>query len=188
MSEFVLQVQEIDESGKEYSFAVTHAWLRHELSDTEVRPDEDEPEGHLRLHAQRQGSDLVLHGHLRARLVTECARCLADALVPVDVEVGLLLTARGVELRAEPDELELTPEDLDREFYTGDRVVLDPVVREHLLVEVPIKPLCREDCPGIAVPASVAGPRDLSPRTGGGVDPRLAPLKNLVGKLEPTEE
>jgi uncharacterized protein len=71
-------------------------------------------------------------------------------------------------------------------------VVLDAVIREHLLLEVPIQPLCTDGCPGIPVPAAVAGPSDLhsdpSGVGGGGIDPRLAPLLKLVGKNEPTEE
>lgn len=188
MSDFVLNVLDIDEQGKEHSFTLAHAWVGHELADTDVRPDESAPEGHLSFRAHKQGADLVIHGRVRAELKTECARCLGDAPVHVDAPFSLLMTARSAQLRPEPDELELTPEDLDREFFSGDRVVLDPIVREHLLLEVPAKPLCREDCPGIAVPASVAGPRDLSRDTEGGVDPRLAPLMNLVGKLDPTEE
>lgn len=187
MSTFVLNVQDIDEAGKDYSFPVTHAWLRHVLEDAEVRPNEAEPEGHLQIRAHRQGNDMVLHGSLRSALVTDCARCLSDALISVDVQVSLLLSARSTHPRSMPVEQDLTPEDLDRDTYSGDKIVLDSAVREHLLLEVPIKPLCQDACPGIAVPASVAGPRDLKSETEGGIDPRLAPLMKLVGQM-PTEE
>lgn len=187
MAEFVLNVQDIDEAGKEYDFPVTPAWLARALEDTDVDPSEDAGEGRLVMHAHRQGSDIVLHGHVTAGLVVECARCLGEAPVDVSVDVASLLTARSTELRPEPDEVDLTPEDLERDFYSGDEIVLDDVVRENLLLEVPIKPLCAEDCPGIPVPADVAGPSDIR-ATEDGVDPRLAPLKELVGKLAPTEE
>jgi uncharacterized protein len=152
-----------------------------------VRANGDAAEGRLVLHAHKQGTDIVLHGHVSAGLVVECSRCLGEAPIDVSVDVASLLTARSADLRPEPDELELTPEDLEREFYSGDHIVLDAVVRENLLLEVPIKPLCAEECPGIPVPADVAGPADL--RTSeGGVDPRFAPLMEMVGKLKSTEE
>jgi uncharacterized protein len=193
MPEFVLNVQDIDEVGKSYVFSITPAWLASALHGTGVRgADERAPEGRLELEAHKQGADVVVRGRLTSALVTECSRCLDDAFIPVNVEVVSLMTARGADLRPEPDELELTPEDLDREFFTGDRVVLDGVIREHLLLEVPIQPLCTDDCPGIPVPAAVAGPSDLrrdpGGAGGGGIDPRLAPLLKLVGKNEPTEE
>lgn len=171
--------------GKDYSFPLREAWLVEALEGTSVRHDSVSGDGSLSVRASRQGKDIVVHGRLAAGLIAECARCLADAPLAVDAAVGALLTARSADLRPEPDELELTPEDLEREFFSGDRIELDAMVREQLLLEVPIKPLCDEGCPGIEVPASVAGPANLSE---GVVDPRLAPLMKLAGKLEPAEE
>jgi uncharacterized protein len=187
--EFVLHAQDIDETGKRYDFAVRGAWLAQVLAGTDVKVDANAPEGALQIQAHRQGADVVIHGRVSAGLVTECSRCLEDARIPVDTELGMLLTKRAEHLRPEPDELELTPEDLDREFFTGDTIVLDEIVREHLLLEVPLKPLCSEECAGIPVPPEVAGPADLAASEKiGGVDPRLAPLLKLVGKLDPTKE
>jgi uncharacterized protein len=193
MPEFVLNVQDIDESGKSYDFPVRAAWLASVLKDTDVRGDDAAPEGRFELSAHKQGADVIVHGQLRASLLVECSRCLEPARIAVRTSVSSLLTARGAALRPEPDELELTPEDLDREFFTGERIELDDIVREHLLLEVPIKPLCSEDCTGIPVPAAVAGPRDLRAVGPGGtdprgIDPRLAPLLKLVGSKSPTEE
>ncbi|MEQ9081919.1 MAG: DUF177 domain-containing protein [Sandaracinaceae bacterium] len=198
MADLVLNVQDIGEAGKSYDFPLTREWLASALSDTglshtalshtEVSLAPDADEGHLSLHAHKQGDDVIVTGKLRAALVTPCARCLEPAPVPVDAEVVNLFTARGAALRPEPDELDLTPEDLDREFYAGDRIVLDDIVREYLLLEVPIQPVCQPGCEGIPVPAAVAGPKDLRAEAKvDGVDPRLAPLLSLVGKV-PTEE
>ncbi|MEC7523097.1 MAG: DUF177 domain-containing protein [Myxococcota bacterium] len=188
MADLVLNVQDIDEAGKSYDFPLTREWLAQALGDTDVSLAPEAGEGHLALRAQKQGDDVVLTGRLRAALVTPCSRCLEPAPVPVDAEVGNLFTARGPALRPEPDELELTPEDLDREFFSGDRIVLDDIVREYLLLEVPIQPVCEPGCEGIPVPAEVAGPKDLrADAKVEGVDPRLAPLLSLVGKV-PTEE
>ncbi len=187
MPEFVLNVQDLDESGKSYVFSIGSSWLASVLSGTDVRADTSAPDGRFELHAHKQGADVVVRGHLTGALVTDCSRCLEDAHIAVDTEVVSLLTARGADLRPTADEIELTPEDLDREFFTGDHVVLDDIVREHLLLEVPIQPLCTDECPGIPVPAAVAGPRDLRDVGPGGIDPRLAPLLKLVGK-KPTEE
>lgn len=187
MPEFVLNVQEIDEIGKSCAFSISTRWLTSVLVGTDVRADVSAPEGRFELHVHKQGADIVLRGHLTGGLVTDCARCLEDARIAVDTEVASLLTHRSADTRPLVDELELTPEDLDREFFTGEQIVLDDIVREHLLLEVPIQPLCTVECPGIPVPAAVAGPRDLRDVGPGGIDPRLAPLLKLVGK-KPTEE
>lgn len=187
MPEFVLNVQDIDEAGKSYDFPVTQAWLDSVLGDTDVRPG-SEADGALTLRAHKQGVDVVLDGWVKASLIAECARCLEDTPITVDSRFAALLTARTAEVRPEPDEVELTPEDLDRDFYTGEQIVLDEAVREHLLLEVPMQLLCDEGCAGITVPEEIAGPADLRTNENGKVvDPRLAPLMKLVGKV-PTEE
>lgn len=186
MAEFVLEVHDIDETGKAYDFAVRRAWLAEIVGDMGLRVPAAVPEGRLTIEARRQGEDVVVLGRLSASMVTECARCLEDATISIDSEVGGLLTARGSALRAEPDEAELTPEEISRDFFTGDRIILDDMIREHLLLEVPIKPLCQDDCAGIPVPEAVSGP-DLT-STEDTIDPRLAPLLSLVGRVKPTEE
>lgn len=186
MAEFELNVLDIDEAGKDYDFPLTASWIAASLADAGVKPGA-EADGALTLRAHRQGRDVVVSGRLSAELVAECARCLGDAPIHVDSRFASLLTARAAEIRPVADELELTPEDLDRDFYSGDTIVLDGAVREHLLLEVPMQLLCAEDCAGIAVPPEVAGPADLraleAGSNGEAVDPRLAPLMKLVSAL-----
>ena len=186
MAEFVLNVHDIDEDGKDYSFPLTPAWLDVALAGCELRADTSGGlgVGAVAVHAQKSGADIVVNGTVHATLVAQCNRCLADAPVAIVAPVVALLTARGPGLRAEPDELDLTPEDLDREFFTGDRIVLDDLVREQLILEAPMQPLCREDCPGIAVPEHLRPPPDVAATDGPGrpMDPRLAPLLALKQK------
>lgn len=188
MPEFVLNVQDIDEAGKSFDFPVTRSWLVSVLGDTEVRPGDD-VDGELTLRAHKQGVDVVLDGRVKAALVADCARCLEDTRIDVDSRFAALLSARTSEVRPEPGEVELTPEDLERHYYNGEQIVLDEAVREHLLLEVPMQLLCDETCTGIDVPSEVSGPADLNAKSNGenGVDPRLAPLMKLVDKVS-TEE
>lgn len=49
----------------------------------------------------------------------------------------------------EGEELELTYEDLDVGFYRNDEIDLSGVVSEQVMLELPMKPVCREDCRGL---------------------------------------
>jgi uncharacterized protein len=70
------------------------------------------------------------------------------------------------------EELEFAPEDADTLPYSGEHLVLDDFVREELILETPMIPLCSEDCPGMhTTPAS----KDESPKEPV-IDPRLLPL------------
>jgi len=52
----------------------------------------------------------------------------------------------------EVEEYEFTSEEADSDVYEGDSVVLDGFVREVILLEAPIFPLCSEACEGIRPP------------------------------------
>jgi uncharacterized metal-binding protein YceD (DUF177 family) len=87
------------------------------------------------------------------------------------------------------DELELNEEDLVRQpaRFEGNELVLDDLVREHLVLECPMQPLCSTSCPGIEIPEHV---RPRSEDFGGkdAVDPRLLPLQELKAKLSKDKE
>ena len=184
MAEFVLKVQDIDERGKDYAFPVTGEWLDRALVDTPLRRDPARPEGRFALHAQRNGEEILVRGELNADLLVECSRCLSDAPLLVRTPVTALLSQEDAgDL---PEEIELEADDLDRARFVGHEVILDELVREHLLLECPMQPLCSEGCQGIAIPTKVRPPAEAFGE--GRIDPRLSPLQQLRGKLSGKKE
>jgi uncharacterized protein len=184
MAEFVLKVQDIDDRGKDYDFPLTGEWLDSALSETPLRRDPAAPEGRFSVHAQRNGHEILVRGELQAELLVECSRCLGDTPVHVEAPLTALLSSGPDD--AHPEDVELSSEDLDRARFVGNEVILDELVREHLLIECPMQPLCAETCPGIQIPDHVRPPPDEF--GGGGLDPRLAPLEQLRGKLSGNKE
>src|SRR5262245_58551719 len=140
MPDLVLQVQDIDDRGKDYDFELTPVWLDAVLADTSLRRDPSSGSGELHVHAQRNGREILVTGDLDAELIISCGRCLGDAKLPVHTTLtALLVPGSPSDLANEP---ELDEDDLDRSYYEGHEVVLDELVREHLLLEAPMQPLC----------------------------------------------
>jgi uncharacterized protein len=192
MAELVLHVQDIDESGKDYTFELEPAWLESTLRDANLRPDPQYGPGALSVHAQQNGTEYLVTGSLRAHLVTECGRCLGDARVPVDTTFATLFSRVAGKSKAskparEVLELDEDDDELEREEFTGNDLVLDELVREHLVLEMPMQPLCSEACQGIALPKHVRPPEDTFGKPGD-VDPRLAPLQRLRDNVPPEPE
>ena len=85
----------------------------------------------------------------------------------------------------ENDDYEFSPDEADVAPYDGDTVVLDDVVKDEILLEIPMIPLCSEDCPGISPPAAEAlnaAAKEASKkeiRIEDQIDPRLLPLLEL---------
>ena len=189
MAEFVLQVKDIDASGKDYSFRLEPTWLKDGLAAQALRPDPAAAAGRLQVHAQLSGTDILITGRLQAQLIGECFRCLEDAAFELDSELSALLSLRSDEVRPVPGEWELTPEDLDRDFYSGEQVVLDELVRDQIILDAPMQPICSEGCQGIPIPAKVRPPEELQASGHGSrIDPRLAPLLTFNTKAKPSKE
>ena len=87
----------------------------------------------LRLESLTDG--IVVDGELRAPWADSCRRCLADAHGVVVSDVHELYQ----HVVTDPDAFEIVGEQID----------LVPMVRENVLLEAPVAPLCRADCAGL---------------------------------------
>src|SRR5690606_18048918 len=98
-----------------------------------VRGDPSAP-GRVEVHAQRNGREILVHGRASARLLADCVRC--NQGLPIDVETDLATLYAPTETAprdAEGEiEYELDPELPDREYYSGDSLTIDDLVRDYL--------------------------------------------------------
>lgn len=150
--EFSVPVRDLDAAGKPFRFTMRAAWIRGALEGTEVQPAGDD--GSLDVRVSKSGTDVVLRGKLAAELVVPCARCLEPAHVSVKQDLAALAVPRA-KMREEKRRGEGDPDaapDADMIAYDGETLVLDDLVRDELLLAVPMIPLCSEACPGISRP------------------------------------
>jgi uncharacterized protein len=182
MSAFVLQIQDLDESGRDWSFAIGRDWLESALAGTELRAGSRD--GRLTVHAQRNGYDVLVQGRIEAQVVATCARCLEDAPLEVDLALAVLFSPQHT--RPDGGDVDVRLDEVNRDYYAGREIALDPMVREYLLLETPMKPLCSEACEGILVPPHIQPPQDVFGESA--PDARLAPLLKLKEALTKNEE
>ncbi len=111
---------------------------------------------------------VVAAGTIRFAWQGPCRRCLDD------VEGSLAVDVREV--------FETTPTEGETWPLAGDEIDLEPLVRETVLVNLPLAPLCDEDCPGPApeaFPAVAAGGAATAEDPSPPRDPRWAALDEL---------
>lgn len=188
MAEFEIKLTELESGAREYDLPIRAAWLCEQLPD--LAPEDHavaDRDGRLEVVAEMSGGeDVLVRGRATASLFVPCGRCLSPAEVKTSPEITVLFSRRAEALRPsvggdeEDDADDLGTDEEDHETFSGDAVALDEIVREHIVLEIPMQPLCRPDCPGIEVPASVKGPARLDALPGApDIDPRLAPLLAL---------
>lgn len=124
----------------------------------------------------------LLRAGVSYRQTLACQRCLGTVTEPVDEEVELLLLRH--ERGAEEEERELEEKDLGVVVVDGDEVDLAPILFEQIQLNVPMRPLCREECAGLCPTCGAdlnQGRCDCVNET---VDPRWAGLAVIRDRLE----
>ena len=101
--------------------------------------------GHV--HLSKHGHDILVRGSLSGQMELACSRCLEPFAAPAAIDFDLLLVP-GPPTAAAAEE-ELSPTDLDLDYYTGEIVDLESLLREQIILMMPLKPLCDEACKGL---------------------------------------
>lgn len=125
----------------------------------------------LRLEAVMEG--VLVSGTVRAPLSGECARCLDAFAAELEVELQ--------ELYVYPD---CAPDDDEALRLEGDLLDLEPALRDAVVVDLPLAPTCREECPGLC---ATCGERLAELPAGHAhdvLDPRWAALARLGDRAE----
>jgi len=99
------------------------------------------------VHLEKHGRDVLVRGHLAGCLELACSRCLEGFSFPVQGDFDLLLAPGSDTMSGEEEELSAA--DLDLDFYTGKVIDLENIIREQIILTMPLKPLCSEDCRGL---------------------------------------
>lgn len=80
---------------------------------------------------------IMVTGQVEAKMKLTCARCLDEFVLPVSLKIQELYAV------APP------PEQEEMLRVEAGHIDLEPVLYENLLLEVPMRPLCRPDCAGL---------------------------------------
>jgi uncharacterized protein len=99
------------------------------------------------VHLSKHGHDILVRGSLAGQLELACGRCLVPFAAPAAIDFDLLLVPGPVSAAAAKEEL--SPDDLDLDYYTGEIVDLESILREQIILMLPLKPLCDEGCKGL---------------------------------------
>ncbi len=91
--------------------------------------------------------EITVRGRITGRLEGECDRCLETSPYAIDQEFEL--SYRPAPLGPAEGEIELTDEDTDVGFYEGEGLELLTVLREQILLWLPMHWVCCEECRGI---------------------------------------
>lgn len=138
----------------------------------------EDAEVHVDATVERQGTNVIVEGVARTRWVGECRRCLGQTAGDLEVSFHEIYERRPVHDVSAP----ARSADDETFFLEDDELDLRPMLIGAITLELPLAPLCSDDCAGPApdthpvhTPDQESGEAEGSPAR----DPRWAPLDQI---------
>jgi uncharacterized protein len=99
--------------------------------------------------AEREFDHVRVSGRVSTRITLACSRCLADNDTYIDSSFTIFFRKGASNDVVEEEEVELNEQDLISATYSGDEIDLTHEIEEQVAMEIPLKPLCSEECKGL---------------------------------------
>ena len=94
-----------------------------------------------------QVHDIRLRAHYCADFEILCARCVEPVAVPLTGEFDLIFRPESAD--ADAGERSITADETEIGYYQESGLLLEDVVREQVLLSLPPRTLCQQDCKGL---------------------------------------
>lgn len=124
-----------------------HAALLQDVLGAEPQIRAFSPPLHLEVSCVPAGGKLLLEGTCSVTVTLGCVRCLEE--FQHQLQAGFRYVFWPSPRRSGTDEKELHEDDLEVAWYDGDSIDLRPLVREQLLLHLPLYPHCSDACAGL---------------------------------------
>jgi uncharacterized protein len=138
------------------------------------------------LHEHRGPKDIVadirLKGRFAGKFQVPCARCIEPVEIPLAADFDLIF--RPVTADADATERSITAPETEIGYYQKDGLVLEDVLREQVLLSLPVRTLCKPDCKGLCPRCGENRNSQPCSCDVGPSDPRWEALAGLRGRIE----
>ena len=131
------------------------------------------------LRAFRDGSSVIVTGKAHADVELRCGRCLEHLKTGIDADVNITYLPE-IENKDVSEKHKLSEEELNTGHYSDNIIDISGLMREFVSVNIPIKPLCSEECKGLCAQCGTnlnAGNCECKDEV---IDERWSKLKNLL--------
>jgi len=130
------------------------------------------------LRVGRSGRGVLISGSFSSDVPLVCSRCLEPFHFRIADQFDLYCEAGAGGLPEE--EHELADDELDVTYLEQGRINTDHLLRENILLSLPVQPLCHEGCRGLCPRCGANLNQGACNCTETRVDPRLEALRKLL--------
>jgi uncharacterized protein len=127
--------------------------------------------------------DIRVRASLQTTMEVPCARCLEPVKQAVDTNFDLIFRPR--EADSDSADHAITTSETEIGYYEGDGLLLEDVLREQVLLALPAKILCKEDCKGLCPECGRNRNTDPCDCVTPSTDPRWSSLQAIRSQVKP---
>jgi uncharacterized protein len=127
-------------------------------------------------------ADIRLRGNFSGKFEVPCARCVEPVKIPLAAEYDLIF--RPVEADSEAPERSITAPETEIGYYQKDSLLLEDVLREQVLLSLPVRTLCKPDCKGLCPRCGQNRNLEVCSCEEGPSDPRWEALAGLRSQIK----
>lgn len=128
-------------------------------------------------------ADIRLKGRFEGNFEIPCARCIEPVATSLSGDFDLLFRPLGVD--AGPQERAISAVETEIGYYQKDSLLLEDVLREQVLLSLPVRTLCKPDCKGLCPRCGQNRNSQACSCEEGPSDPRWEALASLRGRIKP---
>jgi uncharacterized protein len=138
------------------------------------------------LHEHRGPRDIVadirLRGNFSGRFLVPCARCVEPVEIPLTADFDLIFRPAAAD--SEATERSITAPETEIGYYLKDSLLLEDVLREQVLLSLPVRTLCKPDCKGLCPRCGANRNSQTCTCEEGPKDPRWEALSGLRSQIK----
>ena len=127
-------------------------------------------------------ADIRLRGRFSGRFQVPCARCVEPVEVPLAADFDLIFRPIGADSGA--SERSITAPETEIGYYQKDSLLLEDVLREQVLLSLPVRTLCKPDCKGLCQRCGANRNSQTCTCEEGPNDPRWEALSGLRSQIK----
>jgi uncharacterized protein len=142
----IIRIAQILQGGYTLDIAVSPGSLQLPQGDDAVLSGDVRVEGRLSSMAEQ----VYFHGFIHGAVTMPCSRCLQPSQTDFMAETrGIFLPPSSDILSAASESRTGPTDEIDLYIHDGTLLDLKPLVREQVVLSIPIQTLCRADCAGL---------------------------------------
>ena len=175
-----ISLQQLEQRPVRFKVEIPPDEIEYDDKTTQVSPLQAEGSAQLLSHSV---GEIRVQGNLKVTMTATCDRCVEATAFPIESPFDLVYMPTG---ESAGGEKEVDQAGIEVGFYEGNGLALNDVLREVVLLALPMQLVCDEDCKGIC---PVCGQNRNQGECGcrqPALDDRWSGLKNFRAEVGPS--